>query len=111
VLAAVHCLDQGVDIPKIDAAIIVASSTNPREYIQRRGRILRASPNKTSAELNDIVAVTPEGRVALRSDISRAREIGEFAENRERVLLDISYLEGTIDADETDSVEGDDSGD
>lgn len=111
VLAAVHCLDQGVDIPKIDAAIIVASSTNPREYIQRRGRILRASPNKTFAELNDIIAVTPEGKVALRSDISRAREIGEFAENRERVLLDISYLEGTIDADEMDSVEGDDSGD
>jgi superfamily II DNA or RNA helicase len=111
VLAAVHCLDQGVDIPKLDAAIIVASSTNPREYIQRRGRILRASPNKTFAELNDIIAVTPDGKVALRSDIARAREIGEFAENRERVLLDIAYLEGTINAFEFDSVEGDDSGD
>jgi superfamily II DNA or RNA helicase len=111
VLAAVHCLDQGVDIPKLDAAIIVASSTNPREYIQRRGRILRASPNKTFAELNDIIAITPDGKVALRSDIARAREIGEFAENRERVLLDISFLEGTIDAFEFDTIEGNDNGD
>jgi superfamily II DNA or RNA helicase len=110
VLAAVHCLDQGVDIPKIDAAIIVASSTNPREYIQRRGRILRASPNKTFADLNDIVAVTPDGKVALRSDISRAREIGTYAENRERVLLDILYLEGTIGSTDSESIEGDDDG-
>lgn len=110
VLAAVHCLDQGVDIPRIDAAIILASSTNPREYIQRRGRILRAAPQKTFADLNDIVTLTSDGVVALRSDIERAREIGEHAQNRDRVLADIEFLEGTLPMGNNDSVEDDEHG-
>ena len=108
VLAAVHCLDQGVDIPRIDAAIILASSTNPREYIQRRGRILRASPKKTFADLNDIVTLTDDGVVALRSDIERAREIGEHAQNRGRVLADIEFLEGTLPEGNNESLEDED---
>lgn len=110
VLAAVHCLDQGVDIPRIDAAIILASSTNPREYIQRRGRILRASPKKTFADLNDIVTLTSDGVVALRSDIERARDIGEHAQNRGRVLVDIEFLEGTLPKGNNESVEDDEYG-
>jgi superfamily II DNA or RNA helicase len=99
-----------VDIPRIDAAIILASSTNPREYIQRRGRILRASPKKTFADLNDIVTLTSDGVVALRSDIERAREIGEHAQNRGRVLVDIEFLEGTLPKGNNESVEDDEYG-
>ncbi|MFR7881409.1 MAG: helicase-related protein [Christensenellales bacterium] len=39
-LVAIKCLDEGVNIPSIKTAFILASSTNPREYIQRRGRVL-----------------------------------------------------------------------
>lgn len=97
ILIAVHCLDQGVDIPKIDAAIVIASSTNPREYIQRRGRILRWSPGKYFADLHDTVTLTSRGDVALDSDISRAMEIARFARNGERVRILIDDLIGTVD--------------
>lgn len=40
-LVAIKCLDEGVNIPMIKTAFILASTTNPREYIQRRGRLLR----------------------------------------------------------------------
>ena len=71
-LLAVHCLDQGVDIPKIDAAIVVASSTNPREYIQRRGRERTGGPKASSFEgLFDIVTLTTDGVVAELRNRSR----------------------------------------
>ena len=40
-LIAIKCLDEGVNIPKIKTAFILASTNNPKEYIQRRGRVLR----------------------------------------------------------------------
>jgi superfamily II DNA or RNA helicase len=55
VLLAVKCLDEGIDIPTADRAIIMASSTNPREYVQRTGRIIRQAPGKYRAELYDII--------------------------------------------------------
>lgn len=48
-LVAINCLDKGVNIPSNERAYILASSTNPREYIQRRSRVLRKSPNKKVA--------------------------------------------------------------
>lgn len=46
VLVAIKCLDEGVNIPSVETAFILASSTNPKEYIQRRGRVLRKYPGK-----------------------------------------------------------------
>ena len=48
-LVAIKCLDEGVNIPNIHTAFILASSTNPKEYIQRRGRVLRKAPGKDYA--------------------------------------------------------------
>ena len=45
-LVAIRCLDEGVNIPAIQKAFILASSANPKEYIQRRGRVLRKAPGK-----------------------------------------------------------------
>lgn len=56
-IVAIKCLDEGVDIPAIRTAFILASSTNPREYIQRRGRILRTYPGKTVAEIYDFITL------------------------------------------------------
>lgn len=57
VLAAIKCLDEGVNIPSIKRAFILASSTNPKEYIQRRGRVLRTAPEKDYAEIYDFVTI------------------------------------------------------
>jgi superfamily II DNA or RNA helicase len=92
VLLSVKCLDQGVDIPSIDAAIFLASSTNPREYIQRRGRVLRKSDNKNFAYLHDVVTLRPDGTVALKSDISRVAEIASNAINGIQAMVEVEYL-------------------
>ena len=56
-LVAIRCLDEGVNIPRIKTAFILASSTNPKEYIQRRGRVLRKAPNKDFARIYDFVTL------------------------------------------------------
>ena len=57
VLAAIKCLDEGIDIPNAHTAILMSSSTNPREYIQRIGRVIRRSPGKEEALIYDIIVV------------------------------------------------------
>lgn len=56
-LVAIKCLDEGVNVPAIKTAFILASSTNPKEYIQRRGRVLRKYPGKKYAEVYDFIAL------------------------------------------------------
>lgn len=56
-LIAIRCLDEGVNIPSIRTAFILASSTNPKEYIQRRGRVLRKFPGKSHAVIYDFVTL------------------------------------------------------
>ena len=57
VITAIKCLDEGVNIPAIEKAFILASSTNPKEYIQRRGRVLRKFPGKEYAEIYDFITL------------------------------------------------------
>ena len=56
-LVAIRCLDEGVNIPSIKTAFILASSTNPKEYIQRRGRVLRLSSGKNHAVIYDFITL------------------------------------------------------
>lgn len=56
-LIAIKCLDEGVNIPKIKTAFILASTNNPKEYIQRRGRVLRLAEGKDYAEIYDFVTL------------------------------------------------------
>jgi DNA phosphorothioation system restriction enzyme len=58
-LVAIRCLDEGVDIPETRRAFILASSSNLRQFIQRRGRLLRTSPGKNLAEIFDLVVEPP----------------------------------------------------
>lgn len=57
VLTSIRCLDEGVDIPQVSHAVIVASSRNPREFIQRRGRVLRTAPRKTESVIHDLLVL------------------------------------------------------
>lgn len=56
-LIAIRCLDEGVNIPQIKTAFILASTTNPKEYIQRRGRVLRKDKGKQFAIIYDFVTL------------------------------------------------------
>lgn len=57
-ITAIRCLDEGIDIPELRRAFILSSSTNPKEFIQRRGRILRKSQSKEYAEIYDFIVVS-----------------------------------------------------
>lgn len=88
ILVSIKCLDEGVDIPSATHALILASSQNPREFIQRRGRILRKYPGKHFAYLYDAITmpVIPEDendkRLSIISaELSRAIQFGIGAEN------------------------------
>ncbi|MEV5568325.1 helicase-related protein, partial [Streptomyces sp. NPDC052196] len=76
IIVAIKCLDEGVDIPSATHALVLASSRNPREFIQRRGRILRRSPNKVVATLLDVL-VLPE--TVDRADPSWPLVAGELS--------------------------------
>ena len=88
VLVSIKCLDEGVDIPVATHALILASSQNPREFIQRRGRILRKSPGKYYAYLYDAITMPFRSRdndvlgsSIIETELARAIEFGRWAEN------------------------------
>ena len=88
VLVSIRCLDEGVDIPDVSHALILASSQNPRQFIQRRGRVLRKSPGKYIASIHDLIVVPVKDEdldsqiSLLKSELSRAIEFSENAVNR-----------------------------
>jgi len=94
-LVAIKCLDEGVDIPSVERAFILASSSNPKEFIQRRGRVLRQSKatGKKYAYIYDFIVIpNPENanldpatykmeRNYLEKEFLRFQEFAEIAEN------------------------------
>jgi len=88
VLVSIRCLDEGIDIPSISHALILASSQNPRQFIQRRGRVLRKHSSKVFAAIHDAIVVPvslddePEQFSLLKSELVRAHEFSSHALNR-----------------------------
>lgn len=123
IVVAIKCLDEGVDIPSATHALILASSRNPREFIQRRGRILRRSPAKTVAMLMDVLVLPDEvdhgdptwGLVV--GELARARQFAEWAVNGDAVsVIEDKWLSMGLPLDEfdqlmNDGIEGDEDGD
>ena len=101
-LVAIKCMDEGIDIPTAKNGILLASSTNPREYIQRIGRIIRQAPNKVFANLFDICVdtisdvaddmVDMERKIREKEQI-RLKEIAENAINSIDALRIIQTLD------------------
>jgi superfamily II DNA or RNA helicase len=67
-LVAIRCLDEGVDVPATETAFMLASSTNPRQFVQRRGRILRPHESKEYATIHDFVVRPPPAVVTDEND-------------------------------------------
>ena len=81
VLVAIKCLDEGVDVPSTKTAFILASSTNPREFVQRRGRILRKAKGKDRAVIYDFIVAPTSARHAQNTDVAiLKREMPRFVE-------------------------------
>jgi superfamily II DNA or RNA helicase len=72
VIASMKCLDEGVDIPRAEHAIFCSSTGNPRQFIQRRGRILRTHPKKDIAIIHDLIVVPDLSISDSNSDTFRA---------------------------------------
>jgi superfamily II DNA or RNA helicase len=96
VVTAIKCLDEGVNIPGIKTAFIMSSSRNPKEFVQRRGRLLRKSDNKKKALIFDFITLPrdienvqygdiDEDKTILVGEIARMIEFGRLADNPEVV--------------------------
>lgn len=102
IVVAIRCLDEGIDIPATDHALILASSTAEREYIQRRGRVLRRAPgtDKVSAEIHDLILVDEIGGALTKSEATRALEFVRLARNsaaRDRLKAIVSLSRDPIE--------------
>ena len=101
-LVAMKCLDEGVDVPATKTAYFLANSGNPKEFVQRRGRVLRKSPEtgKEKAILYDLVSVPPNyidkhhedfeiAKSSLKSQFKRIREFANLAKNKQSSLNEL----------------------
>lgn len=107
VLVAIKCLDEGIDIPSAKRAIVMASSTNPREYIQRIGRIIRQAPGKTQADIFDLIlhpdlagykedALAKLERKIFEKEMERVKDLSTNALNNSSVLNLVYKILGGI---------------
>lgn len=88
-MVAMKCLDEGIDVPACRTAYILASSRNPKQFIQRRGRILRRSPGKEHAEIFDFIVKMPPSLIEdneiekklLKAELNRVAEFASLAMN------------------------------
>lgn len=103
-LVSMRCLDEGVDVPPARLAIMLDNSGNPREYIQRRGRVLRKFPSKNQAVIHDIIvepvlrtAISQElgelERKIIAKELERYRDFASSAQNASECLEIMAHLE------------------
>lgn len=99
ILLSINCLDEGVDIPSVSHAIILSSSKNPRQFIQRRGRVLRKHKNKNFAYIYDCLVLPnclsineDKSMSILRGEIIRLKNFAKDAKNWENAIGQLSII-------------------
>ena len=124
-LVAIKCLDEGVNIPSIKTAFILASSTNPKEYIQRRGRVLRMFQGKDYAEIYDFVtlpfpfedlnlhnqATIQSTKGLIKRELIRMMDFAEIAENPSKTSDLLYELKHGFDISEEELLGEEENGD
>ena len=108
VLTAKRVLDEGVNIPQICKAFILASTTVERQWVQRRGRLLRtcSAIGKTHSIIHDFLALPPgmdegldpDARSLVRSELRRAQEFARLARNAGRPDGPLAMVDRMVDA-------------
>lgn len=97
ILLSMKCLDEGVDIPRAQNAIFISSTGNPRQFIQRRGRVLRTCKDKDKAYIWDLIVMPPDisesastvERSLFAGEVRRILNFAALADNK----IDILYGE------------------
>ena len=92
-LVAIRCLDEGINIPSIQGALILSSNDDYREFVQRRGRILRVDGVKKYANIYDVI-VLPSYETGKMAEIEFRRfyEYARLAENKDELLAQLEHL-------------------
>lgn len=97
-MLAIRCLDEGLDVPDCSACIIVSSSTSIREFVQRRGRVLRATSRQKIATVYDMIVIPPTdflpeqesaANSMINSEMERVKIMADCADNRLDVINEI----------------------
>lgn len=105
-LVGINCLDEGVDISSARTAILLASTGNPRQFVQRRGRVLRQHESKERAHIYDLIVVPPwshfgdlldSERSLLLKQLERHEEFARTAENDEEALATVRDLRTALE--------------
>lgn len=86
VLTSMKCLDEGVDVPRSEFAVFCSSTGNPRQFIQRRGRVLRLHKDKKYAVIHDLIVV-PDYFCEETFQLEKNLVLGELRRVREFALL------------------------
>lgn len=87
-LVAMKVLDEGIDVPACQTAVILSSTRNPRQYVQRRGRVLRRFPNKSKAVIYDFIVLPnsdfeqPASKRLIISEMERVNDFLLLADNK-----------------------------
>ena len=90
IIFAKQRLNEGIDIPAAKRAFFIASSTSEREFIQRRGRVLRKHSSKNKAEIFDFIVVPPDmhskyAHSIIDNEIKRAMDFAATADNYKEI--------------------------
>ena len=103
------CLDEGVDVPAVETGIFMASSGNPKQFVQRRGRILRKNDmtNKQLAKIYDILVTPPipdpgvdstlNERKLIAKELLRHKEFAEISNNKDEAFRRIAEIATRFD--------------
>lgn len=91
VITSMKCLDEGIDVPRSELAIFCASTGNPRQFIQRRGRVLRLCKGKDEAVIYDLIVIPDASgdeslfkieQSEVEKELRRVRDFAETSENK-----------------------------
>lgn len=117
ILLSMKCLDEGIDIPRTENAIFCSSTGNPRQFVQRRGRVLRKSAGKEKAQIWDLVVIPPElsnevlelERNLFMGEVKRIVNFASLADNQINILYgDLRLLCEKLNIDLFDMLDSED---
>lgn len=101
VLTSMKCLDEGVDVPRSELAIFCASTGNPRQFVQRRGRVLRTHKEKRFAIIHDLIVI-PDNvfddecytleKNLVESELKRVRDFALLSENLNDTIRELNEV-------------------
>lgn len=101
VLTSMKCLDEGIDVPRSEFAVFCSSTGNPRQFIQRRGRILRTHKDKKEAIIHDLVVIPTINddcksyrmeQLLMAKELERVKEFAMLSKNASYTFMELKNV-------------------